>query len=143
MRRARIVMALALLGAPVPGAAADAGRPLVIGVFEAAPFATKGPDGRWHGLEVEIFEAAAKELGLSYSFREEPRDALLAGVADGSVDVVVAPVAVTAEREKVVDFSHIVLTSDLGYATSADSESVRLREIARSVLSIGFLEVVG
>src|SRR5436190_3942794 len=123
MRRARIrlaVVALALLATRAPATLADAGRPLVVGVFEAAPFATKGPDGRWHGLEVEIFEAAAKELGLSYSFREEARDSLLAGVADGSVDVVVAPVAVTAEREKLVDFSHIVLTSDLGFATSAD-----------------------
>jgi polar amino acid transport system substrate-binding protein len=139
--KAAAAVVLAALGAFAAGAAPP-GQPLVVGVFSAPPFAMKAADGTWSGLEVELFEAVAKEMGAAYRYREDRLEALLAGLADGTVDLVVGPVAVTAARERSVDFSRTVLSSDLAIAVLADSEGVRVLALLRSLVSVGFLKLL-
>ena len=65
--------ALAAVCAPAQTAAPPANRELVVGVFEAPPYAMKDSSGQWKGFTVDLwkdgtvisFEARVKERGAT------------------------------------------------------------------------------
>ena len=71
-----------------------------MGVKEAPPFAIKQADNTWSGLSIELWQDIATDL-QSYTWRELDLPGLLRGVADGSLDVAVAALTITPEREAV------------------------------------------
>lgn len=89
---------------------------LKIATKEAAPFATKGPGGRWQGISITLWENIATELGFRYEFVEADLPELLEGVSSGRFDAVVAALTVTPERERHMDFTHPFFTTGLGIA---------------------------
>jgi polar amino acid transport system substrate-binding protein len=117
-------------------------KTLAVGVYEEPPFSMKDQAGAWEGINVDLWKEIAKELNVHYQFQEMEIDALLAGVADGSIDVVVGPLAITLGREKIVDFSVAFYTSGLGIAVPKQTESDRLLSVAGAFFSIGFLQIL-
>ncbi len=111
-----IKLALVFLGFSALAPAAEQPRPkLVVGTREAPPFAMKAPDGEWSGLSIELWRKVAGELGVDYELRElGSPSSLVDGVADGSVDLSVAAVTVTAERARRVDFSQPYYSTGYG-----------------------------
>ncbi len=81
------------------------------------PFAIKQADGSWKGLAVELWDATAHDLGITYQWRElgSPKE-MIDRVADGSIDAAVAALSVTPERAERVDFSHPFYDSGLAIA---------------------------
>ena len=67
----------------------------------SAAFAIKQADNTWSGLSIELWQDIATDLQLSYTWRELDLPGLLQGVADGSLDVAVAALTITPEREAV------------------------------------------
>ncbi|HSG41469.1 MAG TPA: transporter substrate-binding domain-containing protein [Thermoanaerobaculia bacterium] len=131
---------LALLSAlPVPLRAQDG--PIVVGVKHAPPFAVKGPDGAWSGLSIELWREIAEDLRVPYELREAELRELLAGLEDGSLDVVAAALTVTAEREARVDFSHPFHSSGLGIAVEAGGGS-GWKAVLLGLASIELLQVL-
>ena len=96
----------------------------------------------WHGISVELWQALAAELGLTYELREYALADLLAATARGEVAVAVAALTVTAQREESVDFTHAYFRSSLGVATRTDSEGSGLAALA-PLASAAFLQAVG
>lgn len=92
---------------------------LRVGTKVAPPFALRGADGEWRGLAIELWEGIAEELGLSYELREVDLEGLLTGLEDGTLDLSVAALTVTAPRERRVDFTHGFHSSGLGIAVPA------------------------
>jgi polar amino acid transport system substrate-binding protein len=88
---------------------------LIVGTREAPPFAMKDDAGVWTGLSIELWEDVAQDLGMAYELREmgEP-ETLIDGVADGTIDVSIAAITVTAERAERVDFSQPYYTAGFG-----------------------------
>jgi polar amino acid transport system substrate-binding protein len=117
-------------------------KTLTVGVYQEPPFSMKDQAGAWQGINVDLWKEIAKELNVQYQFQEMEIDALLAGAADGSIDVVVGPLAITLEREKIVDFSVAFYTSGLGIAVPKQSESDRWLSVVRAFFSIGFLQIL-
>lgn len=117
-------------------------KTLAVGVYEEPPFSMKDQAGVWEGINVDLWKEIAKELNVLYQFQEMEIDALLAGVADGSIDVVVGPLAITLGREKIVDFSVAFYTSGLGIAVPKQTESDRWLSVAGAFFSIGFLQIL-
>jgi ABC-type amino acid transport substrate-binding protein len=112
-----------------------------------APFAMLGPDGQWQGLAVELWREIARDLGLEFRFVGMDLTGLLAGMADGSLDVGVSALTVTAERERVMDFSHAFFRAGLGIAVSkqgADDWLGRLWQVftSRPMAMLGFMFLV-
>ena len=93
-----------------------AGTKLVVGTRERPPFAMKNADGTWSGIAIDLWRSIAGQLGVSYELRERDRDDLIRGIRDGSLDLVVDAVAITAERERLVDFTHAYYNTGLGIA---------------------------
>lgn len=112
----RIVL-VALLAFPFVAAAQE---PLVVGTKEAPPFVIQQQDGSWSGMSIELWRSVAESMGVAYRFEERPLDELITGLEDGSLDVSVAALTVTAPREERVDFAHPFYSSGLGIAVNRE-----------------------
>ncbi len=114
-------LAVLLLALSLLAPAADAEEPgeaLRVGTKEAPPFSMKEADGSWRGISIELWEELATRLGYATTYQEVALDRLTEGVADGALDVSVAALTITPEREQVIDFTHPFHTSGLGIAVS-------------------------
>lgn len=118
-------------------------RVLKVGTTVAPPFAIKGKDGRWHGIAIDLWQDLASDLGLRFELEERKFQDLLKDVADGTLDVAVAAITITAEREKVVDFSHPLYTTGLGIAVPLESKADGWLRVAERFLSLEFFYVLG
>ena len=90
--------------------------PLKVGVHEKPPFAIKNSDGSWSGLAIDVWHGVAKTAGLSYELVEVPYEQIRQRVADGTLDAAVGEIDVTAQDQKVIDFTQPYLISTLGVA---------------------------
>ncbi|HGY10446.1 MAG TPA: transporter substrate-binding domain-containing protein [Oceanithermus profundus] len=114
--------------------------PLRVGVKPAPPFALQGPDGRWEGLAVELWEAAAERLGLDFVYVPTDLTGMLDGVAAGELDLAVGALTITAERERRFDFSNAYFATGLGIAVPARGGG--LGALLRGLLDVRLLYVV-
>jgi len=114
-------------------------QPLRVGIKPAPPFAIKGESG-WSGLAVELWEGAAEQLGIEYSFVERDLDGLLTGVASGELDLAVGALTITAERERLFDFTNPFFATGLGIAVP-DKQS-GLLSLLRSLWDVRLLWVL-
>lgn len=142
--RARWLILWLLFGAGflAPAQAPAIHAPLIIGTKEAPPFAMKGADGKWTGISIELWQDIAAKLNLDYRFQQMDLDQLLSGVESNSVDAAVAAITVTADRERVMDFTHPFYTTGLGIAVAAPTGTPWLG-VLRRLLSWQFLTVIG
>ncbi|MDQ2075809.1 transporter substrate-binding domain-containing protein [Marinimicrobium sp. ABcell2] len=102
-------------------AASQQPTPLVVGTREAPPFVIKDADGNFSGISIELWQRVATELELDYEFREASLAELIDGLQDGSLDVSVAALTVTASREEIIDFTHPFHTTGLTIAIQRQS----------------------
>jgi polar amino acid transport system substrate-binding protein len=114
---------------------------LMVGTKEAPPFAMKSADGTWAGISIDLWRQIATDLNLKYEFRETDLKGLLDGVASGSLDVAVAALTITPEREKAFDFTHPFHTTGLGIAMAWKAGNPWIAVIKR-LFSLTFLKVV-
>lgn len=136
------LVAIAALAPSLRAQTPDPGdRQLVVGTKEAPPFAIRGSDGAWTGLSIELWRRVASDLGYTFELREAELPELLAAVAAGKLDAVVAAVTVTPDREEVMDFTHPFHVSGLGMAVRTEPRGSWLA-IARQFLSLAFLRIV-
>jgi ABC-type amino acid transport substrate-binding protein len=124
--------------AGVPQALLD--RELVIATKQSAPFAMKSADGHWEGISIALWQRIARQLHLHYRFVESDLNGMLTGAANGTFDAGIAAITITAEREAAIDFSQPFYNAGLGVAVPATHGGWLV--IARSILSLGFIEVV-
>jgi polar amino acid transport system substrate-binding protein len=146
MPRSRILSlifaCLVLASFPAVAAQVSGDRELIIATKEAAPFAMKAPDGSWTGISIDLWRQIGERLRLRYRFVEEATvPGLLEGTAEGRYDAAVAALTITAERERVVDFSQPFYLSGLGIAVPSATPSA-WRLIAQTVVSFGFVQSV-
>jgi ABC-type amino acid transport substrate-binding protein len=116
------------------------GQTLLIGTKETAPFAMQDDQNQWHGISIDLWQRVASALELDYEFREMEFDTLIASVQNGALDAAIAAFTLTAEREKIVDFSHPYYTTGLGIAVTKKGGG--LFYYARKILSPGVLQVI-
>jgi ABC-type amino acid transport substrate-binding protein len=118
------------------------GEKLIIGTKPTAPFAMKAEDGSWYGISIELWRTIASDLELEYEFEERDLEALLNGLEDGSLDLVVSALTINSEREQKFDFSHPFCSGGLTIASSA-APGASFINVAEGLLSSQFLRVVG
>src|SRR5262249_37756916 len=112
-------------------------RELAVGVFEAPPYSFKSPEGQWRGFSVDLWRQIADDLGLRYRLVEASEDEALEALADRRLDVCAGPVAVTMDRERVLDFTESYLTSGLSIAVRQRGRTERLLNLFRALASSG------
>jgi ABC-type amino acid transport substrate-binding protein len=139
-----LLLAAAAAGqtAPAPFADTRPDRELAVGVFEAPPYAFRSPSGEWRGFAVELWGQIADELGLRYRLVPGSEDQILESLANGRLDAVAGPVAITMERERVLDFTESYLTSGLSVAVRKRGRAERLLNLFRALASSGAAHIL-
>ena len=89
---------------------------LRVGVSNTPPFSIRHSDGSWSGIAVDLWNTVAVELGRPFVFEDREPAGLLQGVRDGSLDVVVGPIAITSWRAEVADFTAPYFSTTLSVA---------------------------
>ena len=97
---------------------------ITIGVKSAEPFTYQDADGQWQGLSIDLLNEIAKVEGFTYKIKElNSTPALIDAASDNSVDLSIAAISATAEREKVVDFSHTYYSTSLGILANSKAST--------------------
>jgi polar amino acid transport system substrate-binding protein len=106
----RALMALAIwLGAGQ--VQAQTAQDLTIATVTRAPFSMV-VDGQDTGFSIDLLMAVAQELNLNITYdRRDDFAGMLGAVQDGSVDAAIANVSITADRERLMDFSQPIFES--------------------------------
>lgn len=78
---------------------------LQVAVRVGSPFVMERADGSYGGITIELWERIADQLGLDYEYQPAELEPLLSGMREMQYDVGLGPLTVTAERERVLDFS--------------------------------------
>ncbi len=132
-----------LMAAQTSPAAARPDRELAVGVFAAPPYAFKSPEGQWRGFSVDLWRQIADDLGLRYHLVEGTEEEILAALAARKLDVSAGPLAVTMDRERVLDFTETYLSSGLSVAVPQRGRAERLLNLFRALASSGAAHILG
>ena len=103
---------LCVLVCGLTNAAASDEKMLTVSIEITAPCVMQD-NGTYTGFDVELWEAIAQELNLSFQYKETDLKGLFTDLVGGHADVAFSCITVTNEREKIVDFSHHYLDSGL------------------------------
>ena len=97
---------------------------IVVGIKDSKPFvniaaiAEKTPG---KGITVDLWEILAEQNNIEYEFRQyQSIDDLIRATKSGDIDIAVAPISITSEREADVDFTHSYYQSGLAALVSSD-----------------------
>lgn len=88
----------------------EAGKLIMSTNASFPPYEMIADDGSFEGIDVEVADAIAKELGLELVVDDMDFDAALLAVQQGKSDIVMAGVTVTEDRKLVMDFSDTYAT---------------------------------
>ena len=92
------------------------------------------------GLDVDIVEAVAKELGVSVKWEDMPFDALIAAAQTGKIDMIAAAMGLKAERIPELDYSIAYEVGDNVLVVKGDSPVepfADLAEVGKLNMKIG------
>jgi polar amino acid transport system substrate-binding protein len=124
----------------VPGASA---RPLQVGITHDPPFTIKTEEGQWTGFNVEVWRYLARELKVDYVLREMAPAEIMKQLAGGHIDLTICALYITAERERLIDFSAPLGSSRIIVAAVPDKIEHPVRAALRIFLSWGTVKVLG
>lgn len=114
---------------------------LNVGVREVAPFSMQADTGAWSGLAVDLWDGIVEKNNIRFEYRTYPLAGLLEALESGEVDVAVAPLTITAEREKAFDFTLPFMQS--GLAIAAEVQPAGWWHSLRRIVSLPFLQAAG
>ena len=114
---------------------------LVVGVKVAPPFVIQDGDV-YRGLSIDLWQDVADANNWRYVYKPYDLEALLDAVSTGEVDVALGAITTTANREKRMDFAHVITSSGLGVAVRTEQGSGWLA-VAQALVSPAFLGVIG
>ena len=83
-----------------------------IGLSILPPFIMKRGE-KLVGFEIDLWEKVANEIGATYSYISMPFKELLPALENKKIDMAMAGLTLTEEREEIVDFSHGTFDSGL------------------------------
>ena len=114
---------------------------LKVAIKPLEPF-VMGSGSNLQGFSIDLWREIADRLQLKYQFVEVTTVSdQLAAVENGSADVAIAGISITADREGKVDFSYPYFNAGLQIMTRSQAD-VSLSQIIGNLLSPGILEIV-
>lgn len=116
-------------------------RPLTVAVTVDPPYSMKDSEGKWTGLVVELWTLAAQELGRPFIFQEMSFEQVFRMLEDGSIDISIATLYVTADREAKYDLTTPLGTSRFAVATLSKAKDHPGWDVVNIFLSWGNLSI--
>ena len=130
-----VVMVAAMLGA-CSGKATEK-EVLTMGTNAAfPPYEFVDENNKVAGIDAEIAAAVAEKLGMELEIKDMAFDSLITAVSSGSIDVVLAGMTVTPEREESVNFSDSYATGILVVIVTEDSPIATIDDLADKKIGV-------
>lgn len=118
---AGIVLALTI---PTGQAIAQDKKLLVATDTAFVPFEFK-QDGEYTGFDIDLWEAIAKQAGLSYELRPMDFNGIIPGLQTRNLDVALAGITIRDDRKKVIDFSDPYYESGLAVLVGTNNNDIK------------------
>lgn len=99
------------------------------------PFEFKEGD-KYVGFDVDMWDAIATELGLTYELRPMDFAGIIPALQTGQVDVALAGITIKPERQEVIDFSDGYYDSGFLLMVPADSTITGEKDLAGKSLAV-------
>jgi glutamine transport system substrate-binding protein len=99
------------------------------------PFEFKEGD-KYVGFDIDMWDAIAKELGLTYELQPMDFAGIIPALQTGQVDVALAGITIKPERQEVIDFSDGYYDSGLLLMVPADSTITGAADLAGKKLAV-------
>jgi polar amino acid transport system substrate-binding protein len=132
-------------GCPGIAVAQDAVRPparLRVAVMPIAS-AVEWSGDQPTGVMIDVWEDLARRVGVEYEFTKVPTfRQLMETLPAGTADVALGPIAITAERERIMDLTHPIVHSGLRVAVLRETDRGLLPVVA-SLVSWQLLRLLG
>jgi len=120
-----------------------AAKKIVVGTKEAAPFVIENNDGTLSGISIDLWKEIARELNLEYELRTYNNlEGLIKGIEKREVDVAIAALTITSDREKSFDFTHPFYTTGLSIAFTKKGRPKLFLDFLIKLFSINFLKAI-
>ena len=119
----------------------NAAEKIIVGTKVAPPFAMKDNNGQWEGISIELWKTIAAKLNIEFEWKQHDLKSLLNGVTDSSLDVGIAAITVTSDREKSFDFSHSYYSTGLSIAVPKESDN-GWANVIKGIFSLRMLQLV-
>jgi len=149
MKALGILLSIFILTQPtitVAGPQTDAnvphGEKLRVAVTEDPPYTTRTEDGKWIGFEVDLWSQVAREHKWDYELVEMPLEDIIQALHQGTVDLTIACLFQTSEREKLFEFSTPMGSTRIALATLPSKIEHPLLSALRIFISWSTLEVI-
>ncbi len=98
-----------------------AGKIIVGTSADYPPFESYVAPGQIDGFDVALMDEIGRRLGIQVEYRDIAFDGLASALQLGQIDVAIAAISRTPEREAVMDFSNVYLVSEDGVLAKAGS----------------------
>jgi polar amino acid transport system substrate-binding protein len=95
----------------------------VVGTNASFPPFEYVENGEITGFDIDLMKEIAALKGFEVEVRDISFDSLIPGLASGSLDIVAAGMTITADREKVVDFSDPYYSANQSVLVHQDSDN--------------------
>jgi len=119
----KVSLAALTLAFAVSSHAAD--KKLIVATDTAfVPFEFKQGD-KYVGFDIDLWDAIAKELKVEYSLKPMDFSGIIPALQTKNVDVALAGITITPEREKAIDFSDGYYKSGLLVMVKEDNKDVK------------------
>lgn len=119
MKKIFLLFAMIFMFAACGGNKEAAKKVYVVGTNAEYPPFEYVENGEIAGFDAEIIKEAAKRMGIEYKWLNTNFDGLIPALQTKKVDIVIAGMSVTPEREKAVNFSIPYLTSNVAIVTNS------------------------
>lgn len=119
MKKIFLMFAMIFMFAACGGNKEAAQKVYVVGTNAEYPPFEYVENGEIAGFDAEIIKEVAKRMGIEYKWLNTNFDGLIPALQTKKVDIVIAGMSVTPEREKAVNFSVPYLTSNVAIVTNS------------------------
>jgi polar amino acid transport system substrate-binding protein len=99
----------------------ERGRLIVGTSADYPPYESINEAGEFVGFDMDLARAIAERMGVEVEFQDMPFDSLIAAVQEGKIDVVIAAMQATPERDDTVDFSVVYRPTKDAFLGAADT----------------------
>ncbi len=104
-----------------------AGKITVGTTADYPPFSYRGKNSSWDGFDIQLMNEIGKRLGLQVTYVDIPFEGLTGALELNQIDVAIAAISVTPEREAYADFTNIYYVGEDGLLARQDSNLSQIR----------------
>ena len=107
-----------------------AGRMIVGTSLDYPPFSFRNDQFQPDGFDMAVIRGVADRLGVGTEIKDMAFDSLIDALNTGQIDVAIAAITVTADRETLVDFSNIYWIGEEGILARDESDITSVRTLS-------------